>query len=133
MPENQTLSKPSDAEQESGEGLSSSALFGNVTLFPEDLCYSVPSSALPANVWVALTQACGVSPHPSVDDLRVMASRKDVLSSREFRWLEIGSLLEEFAKMGGVEVSFLPNANVDLPDTAAQDSASKSNNPAVSG
>lgn len=25
------------------------------------------------------------------------------------------------------------NANVDLPDTAAQDSASKSNNPAVSG
>ena len=26
-----------------------------------------------------------------------------------------------------------PNANVDLPDTAAQDSASKSNNPAVSG
>ena len=27
----------------------------------------------------------------------------------------------------------LPNANVDLPDTAAQDSASKSNNPAVSG
>jgi hypothetical protein len=25
------------------------------------------------------------------------------------------------------------NANVDLPDTAAQDSASKTNNPAVSG
>ena len=25
------------------------------------------------------------------------------------------------------------NANVDMPDTAAQDSASKSNNPAVSG
>lgn len=29
--------------------------------------------------------------------------------------------------------SYLPNANVDLPDTAAQDYASKSNNPAVSG
>ena len=27
----------------------------------------------------------------------------------------------------------LPNVNVDLPDTAAQDSASKSNSPAVSG
>jgi hypothetical protein len=27
----------------------------------------------------------------------------------------------------------LPNANVDLPDAAAQDSASKSNSPAVSG
>jgi len=90
-------------------GLRTTALFGNVTLFPEDLCYSVPSSALPASVWMALTQACGVSPHPSVDELRVMAARKDVLASREFRWLEIGSLLEEFAKMGGVEVSFLPN------------------------
>jgi hypothetical protein len=30
-------------------------------------------------------------------------------------------------------LQFLPNANVDLPDTAAQDSASKPNNPAVSG
>jgi len=30
-------------------------------------------------------------------------------------------------------LNFLPNVNVDLPDTAAQDSASKSNNPSVSG
>jgi hypothetical protein len=35
--------------------------------------------------------------------------------------------LEEVRKL------LLPNANVDLPDTAAQDSDSKSNNPAVSG
>lgn len=30
-------------------------------------------------------------------------------------------------------IIYSENANVDLPDTAAQDSASKSNNPAVSG
>lgn len=106
-------------------GLRTTALFGNVTLFPEELCYSVPSSALPASVWMALTESCGVSPYPSVDELRVMASRKDVLASREFRWLEIGSLLEEFAKMGGVEVSFLPN--VRCGGTAAQDSQSEAN------
>lgn len=102
-----TQSPPSNCED---GGLRTTALFGNVTLFPEDLCYSVPSSVLPARVWMALTQACGVSSHPSVDELRVMAARKDVLASREFRWLEIGSLLEEFAKLGGVEVSFLPNS-----------------------
>ena len=52
------------------------------------------------------------------------------------RWVEIdcptcgAAIQHDEVAMRGASPE---NANVDLPDTAAQDSASKSNNPAVSG
>jgi hypothetical protein len=80
---------------------------GNVTLFPSDLCRSVPCVSLASSTWIALTKACGVSSKPSVAELRMMEANVSVLTSREFRWLEIRATLEEFADIGGVDVSFL--------------------------
>jgi hypothetical protein len=49
------------------------------------------------------------------------------------QWQVIGLMPDEIQRVIDALIPFLPNANVDLPDTAAQDSTSKSNSPAVSG
>jgi hypothetical protein len=56
------------------------------------------------------------------------------LEAIEERFCDGDDTYEDWKFMGETARAFLSeNANVDLPDTAVQDSASPSNNPAVSG
>lgn len=71
MTENQTLSKPSRAEQGRGEGLSSSALLGRLSKITQELCADYPNvdTVEPWEQLYALEQSYrGVS--AACDDLR---------------------------------------------------------------
>jgi hypothetical protein len=115
MPNQEPKSKPEDVEEPHNEGLQSTALFGVAVWNPLDAGIKGVPLMVPAheynrvasNLADALSLALQYVPHEGYD-------------ADEIRRLERDATIP-------------PNADVDLPDTAAQDSASKSNSPAVSG
>ena len=119
MNQNQTESKPEDVEEPREEGLD------ETTCSPLPPIRNVEEFRASAAEWeAAMCFSTQSDDWPEV-------KRANEVCIREERRMDEARHLFEFDEEG--ELIGLANVDVDLPDTATQDSASKSNNPAVSG
>jgi hypothetical protein len=134
MSQNQTQSKPKSAEQPSGEGLSSSALFSVLEQLVkhgtekrgEAVCLMWDEE----DGFFISTVETGAHHYP-VKDIDT-GTKHETLANAVLAAAEWHNKQGEKWYMTWLKRIPL-NADVDLPDTATQDSASKSSNPAVSG